>query len=114
MNTGSYDTNRLFTTDAGPSCYSCPKCDCGEYELDDTWYVEFQDYYDLRNDQATCMQCTCMKDYNDNLYADCDYNYDSYDIGDKTCNVNTGTGDDDEYSCHSQESTSGLFSTIIN
>ena len=110
MDTGSYDTDRLFATDSGPTCYSCPKCDCGSYELNDTWYVEYQDYYDLRDDEAHCVKCTCNKDYYDNLYADCDY-VDEYAVGEATCNVSTGIkyGNDDNapYSCHNQESNSG-------
>ena len=118
MDTGSYDTNRLFTTDSGPTCSWCPKCDCGEYKFNDTWYVEYQSYYGSLYDYASCAKCRCEKDSYDNLYADCDDGV-SYDIGDNTCNTNTGIGDSDgddyiEYSCHFDENTSGLLIKIID
>ena len=110
MNTGSYDTSRLFATESGPDCSTCPKCDCGEYKLNDTWYVEFQYYGTIPSGEAHCAKCTCRNWDNDTVYADCEWPLAAYDVGDKTCDVNTGTADDENwYSCHSDGSLSGLF-----
>ena len=119
MDTGSYDTSRLFPSDEGPNCgYSCPRCDCGEYNYNDTWYVEYRDYYDFQYDEASCMKCTCKQDswygnpLNNYTYVDCDSS-DSYDIGTATCDPVTGidytsipgTTNDNVYYCHNQYNT---------
>ena len=100
MNTGSFDSSRLFTIKTGPSCNSCPSCDCGDYALNDTWYHEYQTDDDISDNQARCSKCVCTKDINGNLIADCD-TASVYDIGDATCDVNDGQiYNDQRFECH--------------
>ena len=76
MDSQSYDVDRLYTTETGPSCssWNCPRCSCPTGKVEnDTWYHEFQDLYDLDSNRAECSLCVCKKDYDGNLYADCDY-----------------------------------------
>ena len=109
MDTRSYNTSRLFANNfrSSLSCGYCPECDCGEYNVDDTWYVEYQDYDDIKSNQASCTKCTCKMDsyYGNPLknytYADCEYG-DSYDIGSDTCDSINGLASisSTNYYCH--------------
>ena len=94
----------MFTTDSGLCGYSCPLCDCGSYELNDTWYVE----YGADDGEAMCKQCICTKDEYNNSYANCDYGV-SYAVDDATCDANTGVVyNGDVTQCHNEYSLSGL------
>ena len=108
MDTQSYDTSRLFTTDSGPYCDgSCPFCDCGSYNWNDIWYVEYQDYFDLEDGSKHCAQCVCKKDSEGNLYADCDDAWPwSYQNGESTCDEENGP---DLHQCHHGYTSSGDF-----
>ena len=120
MNTESYDTSRLFEDQYHPNCeVACPRCDCGGYNFNDTWWTEYQDYDNLQSNQAQCMKCQCKLDEFSNItYADCDRNYDAdYDIGTATCDPVSGiiygpgtTAGSVPYYCHNQYSeTNGMF-----
>ena len=103
MDSQSYDVDRLYTTETGPSCssWNCPRCSCPTGKVEnDTWYHEFQDLYDLDSNRAECSLCICKKDYDGNLYADCDYS-DSYTVGAQSCPPKSS----ETYTCHEQESS---------
>ena len=102
-----YDWDRLFTTDQGPDCGSCPKCDCGGRNVGDIWSVEIQEYDDMIQNKARCITCECKNDTYGNHYADCE-DGDMFTPG-TSYDFTTGSGISmrdcvqrvgDEYQCH--------------
>ena len=109
METKTYDTSRLFTTDIGPECNDeCPKCDCDGRDVGDIWYDRYQVYsWVSADDRINCGLCECKLDDNGMKYADCQYET-LYGAGDwsESCS-DTITN---EYQCHEQ----GPFTTSGN
>eukprot|EP01084_Bolivina_argentea_P005791 10933_1 len=89
------EPDRLFTTNVGPSCYDCPKCNCGSRAVGDKWWTEYED--EDEPGQTQCVQCECMDTGNvDNpVYASCGMNSIDYVKGTAECPPKT------TYKCHS-------------
>eukprot|EP01084_Bolivina_argentea_P005790 10932_1 len=89
--------DRLFTTDVGPNCYDCPKCDCGIHAVDDKWWVEYEDEDELPG-VTVCLQCQCYAtgDTTNPSYASCGMEDVSYAKGTGDCPP-TNT-----FKCHSE------------
>eukprot|EP01083_Nonionella_stella_P093574 262304_1 len=90
------EPDRLFTTDVGPNCYDCPKCDCGIHAVDDKWWVEYEDEDEPGSTQ--CVQCRCYAtgDTANPSYASCGMEDVSYAKGTGDCPP-TNT-----FKCHSE------------
>ena len=114
MDSQSFDTTRMFTTDTGPSCsYSCPKCDCDGRDEGDEWYVEYQSIYDIPVNEAKCRKCECKSDGEGNLYADCEFSFTSdYIIDSQACPAPEDE-EEESYECHYEESTSGTSFSLF-
>ena len=106
MDSQSFNVSRMYTLATGPECdYNCPKCDCDGRDVGDTWYVEWQNVYDVLQGEARCSECECKSDGEGNTYAYCDYYYvDDYPIGSQTCPA----PEEETYECHIESSTSGI------
>lgn len=105
MNTTSYDTSRLFTTESGPECIdTCPKCDCDGRYVGDTWLVPFQEWSSISTDSRIfCASCECKLDDNGNKYAYCEFDS-GYGAGEFTETCSNTIANENQYVCHEDDS----------
>ena len=110
MDIKSYDVSRLYTTYSGPYCgNSCPRCSCPSGKsVGDSWYQEYQDYFDTVYGQTTCAVCTCVSDGNGNNYVSCGSSS-SYDIGSESCPPIK----DEVYQCHYGSGSTGIINIAL-
>ena len=113
IDTGLYDSSRIYTTDYGPSCSARGrdvKCDCGSYTLGDTWYMEYQDDDDIIYNNAQCLQCECKDDGYGGTYSDCDSSIANYRKGSQTCPLQSTTS----LQCYKGEASTGSVTIADN
>ena len=72
MDLGTINISKLYTTETGPECDDCPKCECPSgLNAGDTWYQEYQGSHGRAENSVSCTQCMCKDDGDGNLYASC-------------------------------------------
>ena len=106
METGSYDTSRLFSNQTGPYCdgwridYPCPYCSCPSGKVaQDTWYHDFLRFTD--ESAIGCAQCKCLENDQGILYTDCSdlsESFDAFSIHQGCSEISSLTS----LSCHNQ------------
>ena len=107
MDTQSYDASRLYSTETGPYCSSwdCPRCSCPSGKsINDTWYHEWQEQYNVEENTVKCSLCECRDDGNGVEYVSCEQQGSSYTIAFRECGASSST----TISCHSADSASRM------
>ena len=98
MDTQSFDASRLTQQYSDSDCRGdmCPTCDCDGRNVNDTWFVEYQNYWFRWQNFAICAKCECLADYySGESYAYCEDYSNYYAVGSQSC-----PAQDKVYSCH--------------